>query len=217
MQNANASLFLFTFGDMKKVFIILIVTLISLPTLGQISDILDAIEAKGSGVVSFESHVTRHNEKADVTTSIEEGILYYVRPDKIASYFDNGDYMVVNGNHMKIDIGIFHGRFKLSRNKLMRSISRIYLYAAQGLCRKFAEEGNYDMKINKEQDYFIVQCTSQKKHLLGLGYQQISFYYGQNDLLIKKIVLIDNNNIIETFTLSDIHCDISIDESKFEL
>ena len=100
---------------------------------------------------------------------------------------------------------------------MMRSISRIYLYAAQGLCRKFAEEGNYDLQINMEQNYYVVKGTSQKKHLLGLGYQQILFYYGRNDLLIKKIVLIDNSNIIETFTLSNLRCNVNIDKSKFEL
>lgn len=216
MQYVNASLFLFIFGGMKKTLIILIVILFALQTQAQVNDTLDHIQTKCSSVTSLESNVTKHLVTAD-STLIEEGTLYYVHPDRIASYFERGNYMIVNGNQMKINIGIFHGRFKLSRNKTMRSLSHIYLFAVQGRCREFAEEGNFYMQTHVSQGYYTVQFTTKKKHFLGLGYQQISFFYDQNDLLIKKIELIDSRNIIETFTISKPQYGISIDESKFAL
>lgn len=201
---------------MKKTLIILIITLISRLVLGQVDNILDSIKDKGCAIISLESHVTKHLVRTN-STQIDEGIIYYLNPDKIASYFNEGNYMIVNDNRMKINFGIFHGKFKLSRNKMIRSISHIYLFAVQGRCRELAEEGNFDMQVNVNQDFYTVQFTTKKKHFLGLGYHQISFFYNQIDFRIKRIELIDNSNTTEIFTLTDPLFDTSIDENKFAL
>ena len=208
--------FFCSFGRMKNTLILLIVTFFGLQMNGQDLSVLDSIQAKGSTIQSISSHITQNVVKSG-NTEIVEGTLNYVSPDKMAAHFDNGDYFIINENRMKVDIGMFHGRFKLSRNKFMRSMSQIYLYAFQGRCQELAEVNNYDLQLNAEDKFYIVQFTSKKKNFLGLGYKQILFYYEQNSLIINQIVLIDYNDIIETFTISEPQFDMSITENYFEL
>jgi len=201
---------------MRNTLILFIATFFALQMHGQDLSILNSIQAKGSTIHSIKSHITQHVVRSG-NTEIVEGTLDYVSPNKIAAHFNNGDYFIINGSHMKIDIGMFHGKFKLSRNRFMRSMSQIYLYAFQGRCQELAEENNYDLQFKAADKFYIVQFNSKKKSFLGHGYKQISFYYEQNSFIIKQIVLVDYNDIIETFSISEPQFNVSIKENKFEL
>ena len=201
---------------MKKPLTLIAIVLCFIQLNAQENAILDSIQAKGTAIVSFESKIKKSLKKSE-TVEILEGLCHYVATDKMSAFFEGDNYMIINGNRMKVDIGIFHGKFKLSRNKTMRSVSHIFLYAIQGRCKELAEGNNYSMKIDKNDDDYIVQFTSKKKHLLGIGYRIVTFHYDCKDLNIKKIILIDHNSNVDTFTLSEAKYNIKVDASKFEL
>ena len=207
--------FLFIFGRMKKALTLFTIVLFTLQLQAQDQTIIERIQAEGTAITTFEGHVLKELRKKD-TLLIQNGSMHYIAPDKVAALFEDDNYMIINGNRMSIDIGIFHGRFKLSRNKLMRSISLIFLYGIQGRCNDFIEESNYDMEISNEDGFYIIQFNAKKKHFLGLGYRCIIFKYDENDLRIREIVLIDYNNYIDTFTISNQTYGITINEDTFE-
>ena len=200
---------------MKHALLILTFTLLILRVQAQDSDILDNIQAKGIAVTSFEGRIKKELKKKD-TTIVQHGYVHYLSPDKMAALFDDGDYLIINGNRMSVDIGVFHGRFKLSRNKTMRSVSRIFLYGIQGRCKDFLEESSYTMETSQKDGLQIVQFTTKKKHFLGLGYRIVIFKYDLNDLLMRELVLIDYSNIVDSFVISDQLYNVTIDEKNFE-
>ena len=200
---------------MKRAIFILTITLLTLRLQAQDLDILDNIQTKGTAITSFEGRIEKELKRKD-TTLVQHGNIHYISPDKMAALFDDGDYMIINGNRMSVDIGIFHGKFKLSRNKTMRSVSKIFLYGIQGRCKDFLEESRYTMETIQKDGLQIVQYTTKKKHFLGLGYRVVIFKYDLNDLLVRELVLIDYSNIIDSFVISEPQYDIPIDEKKFE-
>lgn len=200
---------------MKRALLILTITLLTLRLQAQDLDILDNIQAKGTAITSFEGRIEKELKRKD-TTIVQHGNIHYISPDKMAALFDDGDYMIINGNRMSVDIGIFHGKFKLSRNKTMRSVSKIFLYGIQGRCKDFLEESRYTMETIQKDGLQIVQYTTKKKHFLGLGYRVVIFKYDLNDLLVRELVLIDYSNITDSFVISEPQYDIPIDEKKFE-
>lgn len=200
---------------MKRALLILTITLLTLRLQAQDLDILDNIQTKGTAITSFEGRIEKELKRKD-TTIVQHGNIHYISPDKMAALFDDGDYMIINGNRMSVDIGIFHGKFKLSRNKTMRTVSKIFLYGIQGRCKDFLEESRYTMETIQKDGLQIVQYTTKKKHFLGLGYRVVIFKYDLNDLLVRELVLIDYSNIIDSFVISEPQYDIPIDEKKFE-
>lgn len=199
---------------MKHALILITITLFALQSQAQDSDILDGILAKGSAITSVEARLKKELKKRD-TTIVQNGTFYYMSPDKVAALFDNSNHMIINGNRMSIDIGIFHGKYKLSRNKTMRSISRIFLFGIQGRCQDLREESGYTMQISQKNGFHIVQFSTKKKHFLGLGYQMVILKYSQNDLLMRELVLVDYNDNIDTFTISNPTFGVTINEEKF--
>ena len=200
---------------MKQTVILFLITLLALRLQAQATDILDSIQAKGTAITSFEGRLKKELIKKN-DTLVQNGTIHYISPDKMAALFDDGDYMIINENRMNVDIGVFHGRFKLSRNKTMRSVSRIFLYAIQGRYMDFIEESKSTMETSQKDGLHIIRFTSKKKHFLGLGYRVVIFKYGLDDLLLHELVLIDYSDNIDTFTITEPKYGVTIDEKKFE-
>lgn len=206
--------FLVYFAHMKNALILLTITLFALSLKAQDLSILDNIYAKGTTIASVEARINKVLQRKD-NTIVQNGDFFYVSPDKVTALFDDGNYMIINGNRMSIDIGVFHGRYKLNRNKTMRSISRIFLYGIQGRCKDFLEESGYTMETIQKDGLQIIQFTTKKKHFLGLGYRVVIFKYDLNELLLRELVLIDYNDFIDTFTISEPKHNVKINEEKF--
>lgn len=202
---------------MKKTLIALIFFLASLPLQAQETDVLANIQNKGETISTLVSHINKSIKKKD-TTKVQEGTLYYTAPNKLAALFSDGDYMIINENKMKIDIGMFHGSFKLSRNKTMRKISYIFIYGLQGNCRNLAQENDYNLSVKSEDSCHKVILVNPEEPLIniGIGYRQIVFKYSKDDLILNEIILYDFKGNIDTYTLSNTKLSVPIDKSKFE-
>ena len=206
---------MYIFIIMKKL-IIIITFLLSVQLQAQDTILLQRIKEANLEVKAFQSNISRHLVASDETTD-RNGKIYFVAPDKLYTEFDNGTYLIINGNYIKLDIGYFHGKFKLRKKGLMRSFANLFLYAFQGRCEDLAEENNYFIETSSDENYHIVTLTTKKKSFLGLGYKTAVFHFGHDDLLIKELILTDYSETHDTYHLTAPVINGQVDESKFKL
>lgn len=200
---------------MKKVLIILATMLFAIQMQAQDVDLLNRIKATNSKVKSFEADLSNTFVKPKKTTK-QDGKLYFVAPKEFAALFSKDSYMIVNEKKIKMDIGMFHGTFKLKDGGRMQSLANIFLYGFQGRIQDLADENNYSLSTKTENAYYIVTGTTKKKKLIGIGYKKIVFKYNTSNLLLKEIVLYDYSDNQDTYTISNVKYDVTIDKKTFQ-
>ena len=177
--------------------------------------LLNRIKAVNGKISSFEADLKNTLVKPKKTTT-QEGMLYFVKPYEFAAIFTTGNYMIVNEKKTKMDIGLFHGTFKLKEGGMMCGLSRIFLYGFQGRCQDLANENEYTLSTKTEGDCYVVTGTIKKKKLIGIGYKQVVFKYFTDSLLLKEIVVYDYSGNKDTYTISNVKYNISIDRKRFQ-
>ena len=200
---------------MKKVIVLLTTILFVLQMQAQKLPLLDSIKSANANVITLEADIHNHTKKTDKTIE-KDGTFYYSFSDKFSAVFENDSYMIVNGDHIKVDIGMFHGTFRMW-NGPIRSLTRAFLYALQGRCQDLAEENNFSLRMESDNNYHQVIFTTKKKILIGIGLKQAIFRYDINSLLLKEIVLIDYKGSIDTYTLENEKYNAKIKESIFDI
>lgn len=202
---------------MKKTLITLLLTLVAWHAFAQNDDILTRIQAKGKSTSSITARLERNIVKSN-STKYQPGKLYYSAPDKLAAIFNDGDYMIINGNKMSIDIGMFHGTFTVSRNKMMRTMSHIFLYGMQGNARQLASANEYELSFKEEGTCHEVIFVNHDEPFINIGvnYNKVILKYGKRDLLIKEIILYDSKGNVDTYTISEVKHNVAVDEKNFE-
>lgn len=200
---------------MKRALILLAISLFVIQMHAQDITVLNSIKATNTAIGSMESGIRKTLIKKGKTL-VTDGTFHYVSPDNLAALFDNGTYMIISEGRMNIDIGLFHGKFKLSRNKTMRSLSTIFLYGFQGRCQELADENDYTLATEKEGDCHKITLTNPKRNFWGIGYRQIVLKYATFDLLLNEIILYDFKGNVDTYTLSNQNCNASVDMNKFK-
>ena len=200
---------------MKKVIVLLTTILFVLQMQAQKLPLLDSIKSANANVITLEADIHNHTKKTDKTIE-KDGTFYYSFSDKFSAVFENDSYMIVNGDHIKVDIGMFHGTFRMW-NGPIRSLTRAFLYALQGRCQDLAEENNFSLRMESDNNYHQVIFTTKKKILIGIGLKQAIFRYDINSLLLKEIVLIDYKGSIDTYTLENEKYNAKIKESVFDI
>ena len=200
---------------MKKLLVLFATILLVAQMHAQNPVLLDSIKSANAKVMTIEANIHNDTKKTDKTI-IKDGVFHYSFPDKFSAVFEKDTYMIVNGNHIKVDIGMFHGTFRMF-NGPIRSLSRAFLYALQGRCQDLADENNFSLKTESDEHFHTVYFTTKKKILIGIGLKQAIFRYDSKSLLIKEIVLIDYKNTIDTYTLENEKYNTKIDESVFDI
>ena len=200
---------------MKKAIVLLTTILCVLQMQAQSLPLLDSIKSANANVITLEADIHNHNKKTDKTIE-KDGAFYYSFSDKFSAVFENDSYMIVNGDHIKVDIGMFHGTFRMW-NGPIRSLTRAFLYALQGRCQDLAEENNFSLRMESDNNYHQVIFTTKKKILIGIGLKQAIFRYDINSLLLKEIVLIDYKGSIDTYTLENEKYNAKIKEGIFDI
>ena len=200
---------------MKKVIILLTAVLFALQMQAQDVALLNRIKAVNGKISSFEADLKNTLVKPKKTTT-QEGTLYFVKPYEFAAVFTTGNYMIVNKEKTKMDIGLFHGTFKLKEGGMMCGLSRIFLYGFQGRCQDLANENGYNLTTKKEGDFYVVTGTIKKKKLIGIGYKQVVFKYFTDSLLLKEIVVYDYSGNKDSYVISNVKYDVPIDKKTFQ-
>lgn len=200
---------------MKKVLIVFAAIMFALQMQAQDATLLDKIKTTNSKVKSFEADLANTFVKPKKTTH-QDGKLYFVAPKEFAALFSEDSYMIVNETRIKMDMGLFHGTFKLKDGGRMQSLANIFLYGFQGRIQDLADENNYSLSTKTENSYHIVTGTIKKKKLIGIGYKKIVFKYNTSNLLLKEIVLYDYSDNQDTYTISNVKYDVPVDKKTFQ-
>ena len=200
---------------MKKTIILLTAILFALQMQAQDVTLLNRIKDVNGKIKSFEADLNNTLVKPKKTTT-QNGKLYFVKPNEFAALFTTGSYMIVNEKKIKMDIGIFHGSFKLKDGGRMQSLSNIFLYGFQGRTQDLANENDYSLSTKTEGGYHIITAVTKKKSLLGIGYKQIVFRYHEDSLLLKEILLYDYSGNKDSYVISNVKYDLAIDKKTFQ-
>lgn len=200
---------------MKKLITLLALVLIGMQLQAQDVAILNSIENTNSKIKTFEADLANTHIKSKKTT-LQEGKLYFVAPKKFSAQFTSGKYMIVNENRIKANIGMFHGSFRLRDGGMIKSLSNVFLYGFQGRIRDLAAENGYTLSTKTEDGFHIVIGTIKKRSLLGIGFQQVSFKYYTDNLLLKEIVLYDYSGNRDIYTISNVKYEVDVDQTMFD-
>ena len=198
---------------MKKLIALLAAIMMAFQLLAQDHNLLNSIKATNSQIKSFDANLSNTMVKTKKTTT-QEGKLYFVAPFGFAALFDE-DYMIVNEQRIKMDMGLFSGTYKLRDGGMMQSLSNIFLYAFQGRIQQLADENGYSLTTKTENGYHIVTGTIIKKKLIGIGYKQVIFKYHTDSLLLKEIVLCDYSGNVDVYSINNVKYDVKVDPKTF--
>ena len=200
---------------MKKTIILLTAILFALQMQAQDAMLLNRIREVNGKVKSFESDLANTMVKPKKTTA-QNGKLYFVSPNEFSANFTTGNYMIVNAQKIKMDIGMFHGTFRLKEGGMMQGLSHIFLYGFQGRIQDLANENGYTLSTKTEGEFHIVTGTAKKKPLFGVGYKTVVFKYFTDSLLLKEIVLYDYSGNKDSYVISNVKYDVAIDKKTFQ-
>lgn len=199
---------------MKKILIFFATILVALQLQAQDVDLLNRIRAVNGKIKSFEADLNNTMVKPKKTNT-QYGKLYFVAPHEFAAQFNTGKYMIVNEKKINMEIGIFSGTYKLREGGMMQSLANIFLYGFQGKTQELADENGYNLSTETKDGYHIVTGTIKKKKLLGIGYKQVVFKYHTDSLLLKEIVLFDYSGNMDTYTISNVKYDVTVNPKLF--
>lgn len=199
---------------MKRILILFAAFFLALQLNAQDVDLLNRIKATNGKIKSFEADLANTLDKTNKTNK-QEGKLYFVKPYEFAAQFTTGKYMIVNEKKIKMDIGMFHGTFRLRDGGMMQSLANIFLYGFQGMVQKLADENGYNLTTETKDGFYVVTGTVKKKKLIGIGYEHVIFKYHTDSLLLKEIVLVDYSGNVDTYTISNLKYDVAVDPNKF--
>ena len=200
---------------MKKVLFLIAALFCAMQIQAQDISLLDRIKTVNGKNKTFEADLNNTMVKPKKTTS-QDGKLYFSSPYEFAALFSEDSYMIVNEAKIKMDIGMFHGTFKLKEGGMMRSLSNIFLYGFQGRIQELADENDYSLSTKTENGYHVITGTYNKKKLIGIGYKQVVFKYHTSSLLLKEIVLLDYNGNMDRYTILNVKYNVPIDKKTFQ-
>ena len=200
---------------MKRILIFFTAVLYALNLQAQDITLLNRIKDTNGKIKTFEADLTNTLVKSKKTTT-QEGKLYFVSPNEFAALFSADSYMIVNDKKIKMDIGLFHGTFKIKDGGIMQSLSNIFLYGFQGRIQDLANENDYSLTTKTENGYHVVTGTINKKKLFGIGYKQVVFKYHKENNLLKEITLYDYSGNKDTYIISNVKYNIPVDKKTFQ-
>ena len=200
---------------MKRILILITACLLAFSAQAQDIALLNRIKAVNGAVMSFEANLDNTMIKPKKTTS-QKGMLYFVKPNEFAALFTKDSYMIVNEKRIKMDMGLFHGTFKIKEGGTMQSLSRIFLYGFQGRIEDLARENDYRLSTTTEGDLHVITGTANTKNLLGIGYKYVIFKYHTDTLLLKEIVLLSYSGNKDTYTISNVRYNVPVDSKTFQ-
>ena len=213
----SVTFFLRIFAAMKKTLVILTLTLFTLQLKAQDTDVLlDLIKNEGQTVSTIEADL-HHVKVKDGVTTTQDGTLHYVAPYNMAAVFTTGQYLIANEKKLKVDIGIFHGNFRLYDGGIPNALTNVFLYAFQGRFEDLAKENDFNLSVIPGDDEHTLVFTAKKKPFLGIGYQSAVFKVNAHDLRVKEINTTDFKGTVETYSLHNEKYGIEVDMSRFQM
>lgn len=140
------------------------------------------------------------------------GNVYYSAPNLLSMLFTNNDKIIVSGDKIFLDHGMFHGTYS-DRHKLMRGLKNTLLCAFQGKCQQLADDCDFNISVKEEKNEYVVTLTAKKKVLLGFNH--IVLHYS-TDFRLKKFEYTASNGDHSIYTLSNLKYDVKLNKDVFK-
>lgn len=154
------------FNFVKHVFVAVLV-LFSLSLSAQ-NGILDSIRKANKSLKTIQGNILETQYLNSGKTKTCDGKVYFSAPDCFAVHFSNEDEIIVNGQRVRFDHGMFHGTFNSNKSNLMNNMRCLLTYSFLGECQHLADECGYYLKTAKKGNEYVVTLTAKKKKLLNL-------------------------------------------------
>ena len=202
--------------NLRKEILLCCITLFALTLNAQQSvNLLELIQSKNANIKKIEGNLVENDYLHNGKTHHYDGKVYYDSNSKVALLYDNGDKIVVNGEKICLDHGMFHGTFNVKRNKTMRMMQQMLLLSFQGRCQELADAFNYTISTQtKENDYLVILDTKNKKLL---SFTHLVFHYRKTDFRLEKMELTASNGDVDVYDINDAKYNGKVDASVFEL
>ena len=200
---------------MKNTLILLVLTLCTLQMHAQDTELLNLIREEGKNVSTIEADL-HHVKVKDGKTTTQDGTLHYVAPNDMAAIFTTGQYLLANEKKIKVDIGMFHGTFRLHDGGIPQALTNVFLYAFQGRFEELGTENNFNLSVTPGEDFHTLTFTAKKKPFLGIGYKTAVFKVNAKDLRVKEIKTTDFNDTEETYSLHNEKYNVEVDMERFQ-
>ena len=200
---------------MKKLLILITAFLLSFSMQAQDITLLNRIKSTNGAIKTFDADLDNTLTKPKKTIS-QHGKLYFAKPHEFSALFTTGKFMTVNENRIKMDLGLFHGTFKIKDGGMMQSLANIFLYGFQGRIQDLADENGYSLTTKTEGGFYVITANIIKKKLIGIGYKTVIFKYHTDTLLLKEIMLYDYSGNKDVYTISNVKYNVPIDSKTFQ-
>ena len=134
----------------KHVFVAVLV-LFSLSLSAQ-NGILDSIRKANKSLKTIQGNILETQYLNSGKTKTCDGKVYFSAPDCFAVHFSNEDEIIVNGQSVCFDHGMFHGTFNSNKSNLMNNMRCLLTYSFLGECQHLADECGYYLKTAKKRE-----------------------------------------------------------------
>ena len=173
--------------------LIILLSMVSFSAFAQ-KGIVDSILIANQSIKTIEGTVTEKQYLHSGKTKSCEGKLYLTAPDCFSIHFENDDKIIINGDKIFFDHGMFHGNYNPKKNRMMNSIRCLLLYSFQGKCQELADECNYYMKTEKKNNEYVVTLTPKRKKLLDFSLVVLHYTLSYNLKEIEYTATVDDHS-----------------------
>ncbi|MDR2622594.1 MAG: outer membrane lipoprotein carrier protein LolA [Dysgonamonadaceae bacterium] len=209
---------------MKKIFIILIVLLISnkIYAQGDFTPIVSAgkfkeeLKTESAGITGIESNFSQTKYIGLLSEKIvSSGKFYYKKPDKICmDYSLPVKYlMVINGNKIRISSDGKSNVYDLSANKMMSQIQTLVSACMTGNPEKLSS--GYDLAFKENEKLYWVRALPQgsvKSYL-----KSIDIYLDKNDFSVYQLKITEVSDDYTEYTFTAKKKNPAIPDAKFSI
>ena len=106
-------------------------------------------------------------------------------------------------------------KFNLPKSPSMQKLASFLLDALGGKVRNIANSNNASYTVSEEGNTYVVEMTARKK--AAKGYSYIKLVYRQSDGVMTFMETREFSGVSNTYTLTDIRRNSSIDKSVYSL
>lgn len=144
-----------------------------------------------------------------------QGVLCYSREDKMSMiYNDDREKLVINGAKFYLKRGNVDNTFNTDNNTLMRQLSGTLLGCVAGHPETVAKDYKADLSVAQSGNRYVVTIKATKDS--PKKYSRIELYYRTTDCILVKMVMVEPAGITNTYDMSGIKKNVSIEESSFK-
>lgn len=179
--------------------------------------ILDKIEncgKKNTTITGSLAQVRTTAAKAKINMS---GTLYFTASNMFSILYSDpaGNKTVINNQSMLLVAKGKNQKFNLPKSPSMQKLASFLLDAMGGKVRNIANSNNASYTVSEEGNTYVVEMTARKK--AAKGYSYIKLVYRQSDGVMTFMETREFSGVSNTYTLTDICRNSSIDKSVYSL